>query len=98
MPITSARSGSGLGLPTVTVVDHLEPVPARRSDVAPLLARGRGAERPRARGDAVPLAGRPGAVGVDVGKGAAPAAGHDPRAPPEHGPVPAPPPPPRHPR
>src|SRR2546430_16803162 len=77
MPITSARSGSGLGLPTVTVVDHLEPVPARRSDVALLLARGRGLERQRARVDAVPLAGRLGTVVEDVAKVAAAAAAHD---------------------
>src|SRR5690348_16933674 len=53
------------------------PVPARRSDVALLLARGRGLERQRARVDAVPLAGRLGTVVEDVAKVAAAAAAHD---------------------
>src|SRR6266487_437996 len=70
-------SGSGLVLPTVTVVDHPEPVPARRSDIALLLARGRGLERQRARVDAVPLAGRLGTIVEDVAKVAAAAAAHD---------------------
>src|SRR5215475_7878987 len=54
------------------------PMAARaRSDVALLLARGRGLERQRARVDAVPLAGRPGTIVEDVTKVAAAATAHD---------------------
>src|SRR5712692_7446922 len=76
MPNTSPF-GSRLGLPTVTVVDHPEPCPARRSVAALLLARAHGLERQRARIDAVPLTGRPGTVVEDVAKVTAAAAAHD---------------------
>src|SRR5262249_57029821 len=69
--------GSGLGLPTVTVVDHPQPGTAWRSVVALLLARGHGLERQRARIDAVPLTSRLGTVVEDVAKVAAAAAAHD---------------------
>jgi hypothetical protein len=48
--VRSPSTSAGLGLPAATVVDHPEPVPARRSGAALLLARGRGFERQRARG------------------------------------------------
>src|SRR5215475_4866387 len=66
-----------LGLPTVTVADHPEPGPARRSVAALLLARGHGLERQRARIDAVPLTARLGTVVEDVAKVAAAGAAHD---------------------
>src|ERR1700745_1126178 len=69
--------GSGLELPTVTVVDHLDPGPEPRSVIALLLVRGRRLERQRARVDAVSLAGRLGTVVEDVNKGAAAAAAYD---------------------